>query len=414
MLPTINGKSLLECSLEDLKVIIDSLDYRENEHIDYKKVFTINQIPKEKVAEKQREIEEFRSDVCAFANADGGYLIFGIDEDSKGIPHEFYGTSIDEDNIDKFELDIKNYLQTIQPRMPYHRFNILKLVDGKYIVIMFIQHDMFAPYVHLEDEKNYRIYKRVGNSKKVIGYSELKNMFSQTMSLEKEVERFRKERIDYYRMQEDNERCDYSKFLLLHFIPDTFTDINYNKPVMILEKGKTDFYDIFRCIGCYNRSHPTIEGLIYHGYKETGEGRLNNNGVAEVFYPLLPYLHYENQAFPNGQLDAVGVWDDIIKSSLENYLIKTKAVFEYKRLFICISILGCKKTNSYKSYMYDEAAYIDRDYLLCNPVIFECNLQNDSGKDFKRLFIEYMMDLGIRNHGDLNDAIKEVYGDGNN
>ena len=41
MLPTINGKPLLECSLEDIQEIIDNPDFRESEYIDYKRTFDI-------------------------------------------------------------------------------------------------------------------------------------------------------------------------------------------------------------------------------------------------------------------------------------------------------------------------------------------------------------------------------------
>lgn len=36
MLPQINGKSFLSCTEDDLKVLVENTDYRENEYIDYK------------------------------------------------------------------------------------------------------------------------------------------------------------------------------------------------------------------------------------------------------------------------------------------------------------------------------------------------------------------------------------------
>lgn len=91
MLPKINGKNLLDCSERDFESILDNLDYRENEYIDYKESLTILSIPKEKKQLRQNEIAELRSDVCSFANSNGGYIIFGITEDSKGIPKELIG-----------------------------------------------------------------------------------------------------------------------------------------------------------------------------------------------------------------------------------------------------------------------------------------------------------------------------------
>lgn len=74
MLPTINGKSFLNCSIEDLKGILDNQDYRESDYLDFKKSFEITEIPKSESDALNKAKAEFRKDVCAFANAQGGFL----------------------------------------------------------------------------------------------------------------------------------------------------------------------------------------------------------------------------------------------------------------------------------------------------------------------------------------------------
>ena len=41
MLPTLNGKPLTECLIEDFQGILDNSDYKENEQLDYKTNFSI-------------------------------------------------------------------------------------------------------------------------------------------------------------------------------------------------------------------------------------------------------------------------------------------------------------------------------------------------------------------------------------
>ena len=41
MLPKINGKTFLECTKENLQILIDNPDFRENEYIDCKRYKTI-------------------------------------------------------------------------------------------------------------------------------------------------------------------------------------------------------------------------------------------------------------------------------------------------------------------------------------------------------------------------------------
>ena len=216
MLPTINGKSFLECTEEDLKELLGNSAYRENEHIDYKSAFAINSYPKGE--KRDAEIAELRSDICSFANADGGYLIFGIQEDGQCIAKELVGIEVK--NKDRFELDLNNWLQSIVPRIPTYKIRFIDLNSGKHVVVLSIDHDFFAPYIHLEGERNYRIYRRVGNSKKIISYMELKNMFMQSMVLEKEIGRFREERVDFFCLNTTGAGEKTPPFLLLHIIPE--------------------------------------------------------------------------------------------------------------------------------------------------------------------------------------------------
>ena len=63
MLPTINGKSFLECNIDDLKTILDNTDFKESEYLDYKKSFELTEIPKTQKDALDKAKAEFRKDV---------------------------------------------------------------------------------------------------------------------------------------------------------------------------------------------------------------------------------------------------------------------------------------------------------------------------------------------------------------
>ena len=405
MLPRINGKEIIDCDLTDLQVIIDNPSFAENEYLDYKKSFTIDEVPKE---QKLQEQIELRNDVCSFANAEGGYLLFGIKE-IKGVPTKIEGITIKGNSRDLFERELKNYLQPIKPRIPFYQIRFLELPDNRYVVVLLVKHDYFAPYAQLVDEKNYHFYKRIGNAKRYIEYQELRTMFTQSISLEKEIEKFRQERIDSFLSQEDNEQHTYSQFLLLHIIPDTFLEKNYDKPMFALQqKGLIKSYP-FDAFQCNSRPYPMAEGLRFVGRHDNSECKLYDNGIAEYFCGLRENMLLCSQ----NNTDAIivgSLWDRLI-NSVVGYIKVLNKVVEAKRLFVGISIIGCKGAITGENSLFEIVSTIDRNRLECFPVVFE-KLENGSVDDFElsRLQLTYLTSLGIVSDPFLDALLDKVYG----
>ena len=404
MLPKINGKSFLECTEEDLQELIGNSDYRENEYIDYKKDFPFLKMPRGK--DRDEKIAEFRSDICAFANADGGYLICGI-SDENGCASEIVGINIPNENTDRFELERRNNLAAINPKPPYTKFKFIKLSNKNFVVIIYVKHDNYAPYIHIEDEKDYKIYKRVGNGKKTMSYSELKNMFNQSISLEKEIYNYRTERINFYK--ENNIFSLNPKYMLFHIIPDTFTDSSYNENMFALEKIKNiDFSSIFNPFGCSSMSIPCVDGLRFIHYRsdESAECFVHNNGVIECFCLL------DNYITPiNNDIDNFLIWNDIwekISETYNKYLSVFRELHSDKKVYVCLSIMGCKGIVSSGDKIWQSK--IDRDVVVCSPIPVK-NINDDEEKSLftKKLLIEFLLSIGAKKNEKLNEMIKEVY-----
>ncbi len=418
MLPTVNNKSFLECNEEDLKLLIENPDYRENEYIDYKENLHYLEIPKDVKDRKTIIVQgksEFKSDVCAFANAEGGYLIIGISDDN-GCASELCGINIPNDDLDKFELDRRNDLMGIQPRIPSIKFNFIKIENGRYIVILYIRHDSFAPYLHIESEKNYQVFRRTGNKKATMTYTELRNMFNQSLSLDKEIHKYRKERIEYYNEQSENKNDIFSRFLLLHIIPETFTDSSFNQNMFFLEKEKKISFDsIFTAFSNTQRSMPCADGLHFlHDERayDKAEGYINNNGIVECFFPLVNHLHLDEKHFKNGFFSRICVWEKI-NAAMFNYKKIFAPLIVDSKVFICLSIIGCKgittQTPEEEGWVYYTGS-IDRNHIICNPVIIE-KISDDENfwTSIKMLQIEYLQSIGVKYDKDLDELMKEVY-----
>ena len=392
MLSQINNKSLLECTEEDFAEIINNPDYRENQYLDYKRTFSFLEVDKSEAAEK---ISEFRNDVCSFANAEGGYLIYGI-ADKDGMASRIIGVEIV--NPDKFELDLRNKLTPIMPKIPPVQFHFVKLASGKYIVIIFIDHDYYAPYLHLEDQKNYKIYKRDGNQKTTIGYMELKNMFVQSRVLETEILEFRKRRIEYYKEE------GIEQFMLYHIIPESF--LNDRKELFLIEKQKNiSFAAVFSGAGIDTRSTPCVDGLRFYNTYGDEKAIIYNTGVVEFLLPLKTYIGTVNDRI---FLYPEAVWDKIDYVS-QGYQSIMPEFFGNQRYFGCVSIVGCKDITSEGSDLPRFETVIDRNEIVCEPIVFtKIEEKPVFYLDLKRLHLEYLLALGIKRNSLVNDLINDI------
>lgn len=402
MLPIINGKPLINCTEQDLNDLIGNPDYRENEYLDYKSMFAVDQYEKGDPTQFDK-ISELRDDVCAFANANSGYLIFGVKE-KKGVPTELCGIEIKDNNPDRFEMRLKNYLQTIQPKMPQCSFRFIPQESGRYIVIILVLHDAFAPYFHVKNEKDYHFYKRVGNDKRPIAFTELRNMFIQSTALEKEIERFRRERIEFFRNRGQK------RFMLIHVIPDTFTDSSFNKLVFILNRQTNNsLSSMFQSIGFLENPVPMVDGLLRRaeGQKFHRECRLFNNFVAEVYDSLQDVVVRIQQSSDDERLEWNYVHDEII-SFTNNAIPELIKHIATKRVFVCISIVGFLGVSTQMGPHNATVSAIDRTDLLISPCVFLDAADSDEFEEaMKRLELEYYLSLGITSNSKISPLINE-------
>ena len=402
MLPQLNNKSLLDCVESDFEVLLHNPDYRENQYLDYKADFAFLKISKDSENKEEKissKISEFRNDICSFANAEGGYIIYGI-SDEQGIAANLGGVEVE--NPDRFELELRNKLTPIMPKVPPIKFHFVVLSNGRYLVVMHISHDYYAPYVHIEDQKNYKIYKRDGNQKTVVGYTELKNMFIQSQVLEDEIQSFRLKRMEYYKSLDDQAL---KRFMLFHIIPESF--LNDRQSLFVLEKQKhLSFGKVFSGTGVDSFSLPCVDGLRYENTVGDERAILYNNGVAEFLQPLGMYVLPQRDA---------GLWfyeDEIwehIEHVSQGYQMIMPSVFGKQRYYGCISIIGCKDAGTEQNGYGRLVTKIDRNEIIISPISFE-NIEDEESFSvaINQLHLEYLLSIGIRNSDIVKNLINEV------
>ena len=192
----INEKPYKQWTEDDLRTLLNNDDFREGQFLDYKRTFDFLEMPDKN--QKAKAKNELRNDVCSFANADGGDLIVGISE-KNGLASSINPITID--NIDKFELELRNALLPIQPATPPVDFAFIHAGNGC-VVVIHIEKGMLKPYITVEDQTTFRFFVRRGNRKEAMSYSEISSDFLHSASLATEIKRFRVERLS--ELIEDN------------------------------------------------------------------------------------------------------------------------------------------------------------------------------------------------------------------
>lgn len=408
----INGKPFDKCTIDDINAILNNSDYRENEYWEYKEKVDYFCVPRDNQKLLDEAKAEFRKDICAMANADGGYIFLGIIEDN-GVPYSMPGVDVSENNTDKYELELRKLLNTVQPTTPDLQMRFLFIKSTKYIVIICIEHNDFAPYIFLENSNNFRIYKRYGNQNTTVSYEEMRNMFNKSMIMKNEIIRFRQERINFFRTQENDIYLSYSQFAMVHIIPDSFLLRQSNKSIYRLDHDKDSFRAMFQPFKCSSRALPIVDGMRFLDDRSRAECRLFNNLIAEAFVPVrniyaddMKGPKLENKVF----FDAKGLWFNI-NMLLYEYRKKMLGVLATKRLYICISIIGCKDmVTDYNRDIDSDLCCIDRNTLLCEPFIIE-DIQNDDIFDrrLEELHFEFLLSLSFRSDQEFKDLYKVLY-----
>lgn len=178
-------ESILE---EDIQALIDSqrdLQKAERKTVEYKRALP---------GETDDNKKEFLADISSFANAAGGNLLFGIEEQA-GIPTKLVGIKLDDVDVQKQRLE--NMLRDgIAPRLPRADVHPVALTSkpGYYVLILRMQKSWLSP--HRVIFKNHgHFYSRNSAGKYQLDVTELRTAFELSGTTAERIRDFRTERL---------------------------------------------------------------------------------------------------------------------------------------------------------------------------------------------------------------------------
>lgn len=204
------NKPLNEITKDDLQWLID------------------NQIPEDKTTEYKSKLEISNDEnkrkllerITAFANADGGDLIYGIKEDENKLPAEIVGV-IRASEYDQTIQTITNIMSVkIRPRINDIDFAKVDLGNEDVAVIIRIRSSIFSPHAVFDGVK-HSFHIRKSNTTFHMDVDELRNSFLKTENQSKRIREFIADRL----VEIDANHYDYLNkefpILVIHAIPIT-------------------------------------------------------------------------------------------------------------------------------------------------------------------------------------------------
>ncbi|SDC22575.1 AlbA family DNA-binding domain-containing protein [Paraburkholderia lycopersici] len=269
---------------------------QEGAHIDFKR-----ELP---AAWNDAAKHELYADASAFANAGGGDLIYGIDEDAQGQAAALVPQQVNPDDIALRMQDL--LLNGVEPRMPGVQVQPVALsvngVDG-FAIIIRIPQSWAAPH---RVRSNFKFFVREGNRKRELNVPEIRGMFVRSDDQEQKVRDFRTDRLGKLLAGEAPARLAEGSIWILHLIPtqavlgtgsiDPLPYLDFTRQVPAIGAMATNSrINLDGALGLRNE----VNGVV-HGYTQ-----LFRNGFIEGVYVLqgaphggrvLPGTVYEDQA----------------------------------------------------------------------------------------------------------------------
>lgn len=329
--------NLLSTSQVDIEQLIaDSA--REGPYMDFKR-----DLPS---AWNDSAKHEFLADVTAFANAGGGDLIFGVDEDG-----DAQAAAITPQAVTNADQEVRRLqdilLNLVEPRLPGVQIHAVQVnASGKdgHVIIVRVPKSWCGPH---RVKTNQHFFVRDGLRKRQLDVPEIGNLFLRSENQAQRVRDFRTERLGTLVSGDTPHRLVDGPLLVMHLLPtQAVQGLVQIDPVVYAER----------------RTLPVIGG-------SAGRARLNLDGALVVRNPTdKGETHGYSQFFRNGFFESTFVLTGRVdeqgfallpSSGIEDYLIELLGRFrkELEHLGIncdCAVMLSLLRANEVRLGVRDQ------------------------------------------------------------
>lgn len=240
--------------------------------------------------------KEFLADISSFANASGGDLVFGIEEE-KGVPLKISG--VDVENVDEEIRKYENIIRDgIEPRITFSTHAVS--ISGKKTVFIFrVAKSWTGPHRVIYKDHD-KFYSRNSAGKYPLDTGELKIAFTLGQALTEQISKFKIERIS--QIVANNLPVPFydGGKIILHIIPLESFSPSYSVDIDPVIKEPAKLRPIY-CSGWNPRIN--LEGVLSYsgGRDETSHTytQLYRTGIVEGVEGLILSAERETKIIPS-------------------------------------------------------------------------------------------------------------------
>src|SRR3990167_1729576 len=163
------GKPISELSLDDIKQLVGVTKEPEGQFVDYKQTLETSDEAK----------KELVKDISAFANAQGGHLIIGVEE-SEGVPVKICGTNKKVGRQQTEEWISGIISANTDPKILYE-IKAIPYETDKTVLVIYIKSSMHKPHMATIGRRN-SYYRRHLDISSAATHQEVKDMFAESQT----------------------------------------------------------------------------------------------------------------------------------------------------------------------------------------------------------------------------------------
>jgi len=346
----------------DLQALVDN-EISESKIIEYKEILPENSNSKRK---------EFLADVSSFANASGGYLIYGIKEES-GIPVEVCGLA--DVNSDGEILRLESMIRDgLEPRItPSISIRAIPLETSNVVIIIHIPRSWALPHmIKFKLKDHERFFSRNSAGKYPLDLSDIRATISLSETAVERIKYFRTERLSKIVAEETPVPLNDIPKIILHIVPLGAFDIGVKFDIS--QCGHGGQYSIQPMIGSSWDHRYNFDGILV--YTPVHQRSNSHSTYSQIFFNgNIEVVDASILEERNGQRVLHYSYENILIKTVSKYLSIQKQIGVEPPLFIMLSLLGVSgykiEAHSDRFWEHNVMEPIDRDALLIPEVMIE-------------------------------------------